>query len=86
MIEERYRHEQDFMDAVADGATDRALAALQGLSGMTRISGYLNTPFLGATILRIMARVAAQRGGLPPVTIDAISQEYAQRLHRVGGR
>ena len=84
VIEERYRHEQDFMDAVADGATDRALAALQGLSGMPRISGYLNTPFLGATILRIMARVAAQRGGLPPVTIDAISQEYAQRLHRVG--
>ena len=31
VIEERYRHEQDFMDAVADGATDRALAALQGL-------------------------------------------------------
>lgn len=84
VIEERYRHEQDFMDAVADGATDRALAALQSLSGMPRISGYLNTPFLGATILRIMARVAAQRGGLPPVTVDAISQEYAQRLHRVG--
>ncbi|MBW9110339.1 helix-turn-helix transcriptional regulator [Microbacterium ureisolvens] len=84
VIEERYRHEQDFMDAVADGATDRALAALHGLSGMPRISGYLNTPFLGATILRVMARVAAQRGGLPPVTIDAISQEYAQRLHRVG--
>lgn len=84
VIEERYRHEQDFMDAVADGATDRARAALQGLSGMPRITGYLNTPFLGVTILRIMARVAAQRGGLPPVTIDAISQEYAQRLHRVG--
>ncbi|MGK9220344.1 AraC family transcriptional regulator [Microbacterium barkeri] len=84
VIDERYRQEQDFMDAVADGATDRALAALHGLSGMPRISGYLNTPFLGATILRVMARVAAQRGGLPPVTIDAISQEYAQRLHRVG--
>ncbi|MDE0546699.1 AraC family transcriptional regulator [Microbacterium sp. C7(2022)] len=84
VIEERYRYEQDFMDAVAEGATDRALAALQGLSGMPRITGYLNTPFLGATILRIMARVAAQRGSVPPVTIDAISQEYAQRLHRVG--
>ncbi|MGF3056453.1 helix-turn-helix domain-containing protein [Microbacterium sp. YY-01] len=84
VIEERYRYEQDFMDAVADGATDRALTALQSLSGVPRVSGYLNTPFLGATILRIMARVAAQRGGLPPVTIDAISQEYTQRLHRVG--
>lgn len=84
VIEDRYRRELEFMDAVADGATEQALAALQQLSGMPRISGYLSTPFLGATILRIMARVAAQRGGLPPVTIDAISQEYAQRLHRIG--
>jgi AraC-like DNA-binding protein len=84
VVEERYRREQEFMDAVADGSAEQALAALQKLSGMPRISGYLNTPFLGATILRIMARVAAQRGGLPPVTIDAISQEYAQRLHRIG--
>lgn len=84
VVEERYRHEQEFMDAVADGSSEQALAALQRLSGMPRITGYLNTPFLGATILRIMARVAAQRGGLPPVTIDAISQEYAQRLHRIG--
>ncbi|PFG43026.1 AraC-like DNA-binding protein [Isoptericola jiangsuensis] len=84
VIEDRYRHEQDFMDAVADGSADDALEALQRLSGMPRTIGYLSTPFLGATILRIMARVAAQQGGLPPATIDAISQEYAQRLHRVG--
>lgn len=84
VVEERYQREQEFMDAVADGSAEDALAALQKLSGMPRISGYLNTPFLGATILRIMARVAAQRGGLPAVTIDAISQEYAQRLHRIG--
>ncbi|MGR0318209.1 helix-turn-helix domain-containing protein [Agromyces sp. ZXT2-3] len=84
VIEERYRLERDFMDAVADGSADRALAALQRLAGMPQTISYLNTPFLGTTILRIMARVAAQRGGLPAVTIDAISQEYAQRLHRVG--
>ena len=35
---------------------------------MPQTISYLNTPFLGTTILRIMARVAAQRGGLPPVT------------------
>lgn len=84
VIDERYQREQQFMDAVADGSAEEALDALQKLSGMPRITGYLNTPFLGVTILRIMARVAAQRGGLPPVTIDAISQEYAQRLHRIG--
>lgn len=84
VIDERYRREQDFMDAVAEGSTERALSALQRLGGMPQMIGYLNTPFLGATILRIMSRVAAQRGGLPPVTIDAISQEYAQRLHRIG--
>lgn len=84
VIEERYRLEQEFMDAVADGSADAALAALQRLAGMPQTISYLTTPFLGTTILRIMARVAAQRGGLPAVTIDAISQEYAQRLHRVG--
>jgi AraC-like DNA-binding protein len=84
VIEERYRLEREFMDAVADGSAERALAALQRLAGMPQTINYLNTPFLGTTILRIMARVAAQRGGLPPVTIDAISQEYAQRLHRIG--
>lgn len=84
VIDERYAHELEFMDAVADGATDRALSALQRLAGMPQVQSYMTTPFLGATILRIMARVAAQRGGLPPVTIDAISQEYAQRLHRSG--
>jgi len=84
VIEERYRLEREFMDAVAEGAAERALAALQRLAGMPQTMNYLSTPFLGTTILRIMARVAAQRGGLPPVTIDAISQEYAQRLHRIG--
>ncbi|QKJ18170.1 helix-turn-helix transcriptional regulator [Microbacterium hominis] len=84
VIDERYRLEQEFMDAVADGSADDALTALQHLAGMPRVIGYLNTPFLGTTILRIMARVAAQRGGLPAVTIDAISQDYAQRLHRIG--
>ncbi|UOQ89165.1 helix-turn-helix transcriptional regulator [Agromyces endophyticus] len=84
VIEERYRLERDFMDAVADGSAERALAALHRMGRMPQTISYLNTPFLGTTILRIMARVAAQRGGLPPVTIDAISQEYAQRLHRIG--
>ncbi|MEL7975245.1 helix-turn-helix transcriptional regulator [Isoptericola sp. F-RaC21] len=84
VIEERYRLEREFMDAVAEGTAERALAALQRLAGMPQTMNYLSTPFLGTTILRIMARVAAQRGGLPPVTIDAISQEYAQRLHRIG--
>lgn len=84
VIEERYRLEREFMDAVEEGSSERALSALQRMGRMPQTISYLNTPFLGTTILRIMARVAAQRGGLPPVTVDAISQEYAQRLHRIG--
>ncbi|WP_062385366.1 helix-turn-helix domain-containing protein [Demequina iriomotensis] len=84
VIAERYRLEQAFMDAVADGSTSEALETLERLSTIPSTITYLTTPFLGTTILRIMARVAAQRGGVPGVTIDAISQEYAQRLHRVG--
>jgi len=84
VIDERYRLEREFMDAVAAGSTEQALTALHRLARMPQTMNYLSTPFLGTTILRIMARVAAQRGGLPAVTIDAISQEYAQRLHRIG--
>lgn len=84
VIAERYRLEQAFMDAVADGSTSEALDTLARLSTIPSTITYLTTPFLGTTILRIMARVAAQRGGVPGVTIDAISQEYAQRLHRMG--
>lgn len=84
VIEERYRLEQRFMDAVAEGSTEEALDALEQLSAVPTTITYLTTPFLGSTILRIMARVAAQRGGVPGVTIDAISQAHAQRLHRMG--
>lgn len=84
VINERYAVEQEFMNAVSEGDEERAFAALQGMSGIPQPPSYLNTPLLGATILRIMARVAAQQGGLPPVTIDAISQTHAQRLHRAG--
>lgn len=84
VVTERYRLEQSFMDAVADGSSGEALAALQRMAGIPQTISYLNTPFLGTTILRILARVGAQRGGLPAVTTDAISQEYAQRLHRTG--
>lgn len=83
-IETRYAIEHDFIEAVSEGNERRALDALRRMSTVPRPPGYLNTPFLGATILRIMTRVAAQLGGLPPVTIDAISQTYAQELHRSG--
>lgn len=85
-VEERYAAEQAFMDAVTDGDEAGALAAMNRMStaGQRNAGQYLRTPYLGATIMRILTRVAAQRAGLPPVTIDAISQSHAQRLHRSG--
>lgn len=83
-IDARYAIEREFMQAVTDGNERRALAALHRMEGIPAPPNYLNTPYLGVTILRIMSRVAAQQGGLPPVAIDAISQTYAQRLHRSG--
>src|SRR5699024_9701326 len=84
VIRDRYAVEQEFMHAMTDGDEPRALRSLRRMAGIPQAPNYLNMPFLGATIIRIMARVAAQQGGLPPVTIDAISQTYAQRLHRRG--
>lgn len=84
VINERYAAEQEFMQAVAEGHESRALATLSRLARQPANSSYLMQPFLGATIIRIMCRIGAQQGGLPPVSIDAISQTYAQRLHRSG--
>lgn len=84
VINDRYAVEQEFMHAVAEGDEQGALRALRRMASIPQAPSYLNTPFLGATIIRILSRVAAQQGGLPPVTIDAISQAYAQRLHRRG--
>ncbi len=81
-IERRYAAEEEFMQAIAEGDERRALATLHAMAAETQKPSYLTTPYLGATILRIMTRVAAQRSGLPPVTIDALSQTAAQRLHR----
>lgn len=82
VVDERYANEQAYMDAVAVGDERGALAALHRLMAVPVTPGYLSTPYVGVTILRIMTRIAAQQAGLPPVVIDAISQTYAQRLHR----
>lgn len=82
VVNQRYANEEAFMQAVTAGHERRALLALQRLSNVPQPQGYLSTPYLGVTILRIMTRIAAQQAGLPPVTIDAISQTHAQRLHR----
>ena len=34
----------------------------------------------GAAIVRTVIRMGAERGGLAPVVIDSISQEYAQQM------
>lgn len=83
-INERYALENDYLQAIASGDERAALAALERMADVPQPPSYLQTPYLGATILRILTRVAAQQGGLPPVTIDAISQTYAQRLHSSG--
>lgn len=85
VIEARYSLESEFMHAVAEGNEDRALATMLRMQETPKSPRYFTTnPYVGATAMRIMTRIAAQRGGLPPVTIDAISQSYAQRLHRSG--
>src|SRR5699024_5620729 len=61
VINDRYAVEQEFMHAVADGDEGGALRALRRMASIPQAPSYLNTPFLGATIIRIMARVAARQ-------------------------
>lgn len=83
-INERYAAEHAFMQAVARGDETAALSHLGQIKSKPIGFGYLSIPYLAPTILRTLCRVAAQQGGLAPAAIEAVSQTYAQRLHRVG--
>jgi AraC-like DNA-binding protein len=82
VVEERYKLETHFMAAVAGGDEREALSIMAAMARLPRLPGQYLNPWVGATIMRVITRLAAQQAGLPPVVIDAISQSYAQRLYR----
>lgn len=87
MINKRYAMEQHFITAISRGETEDAVKFLYGFNEVAadlRFFSYnlndQNDQVVGAAIIRTLIRMGAIRAGLNAVCIDAISQEYAQKM------
>lgn len=85
VVNKRYELEEQFMEAIAQGKTAQSLDLFRKMMllvpGLCFFSGDLRGWIAGSAILRTIVRHAAIRGGLTPVMIDTISQEYAQQMN-----
>ena len=84
-VVQRYALENEFLDLIAEG---RSEAALDSWGRLGKIPGPEELSDSGpqgaladATVLRTLVRKAAERGGVHPATIDAISLSYAQKMY-----
>lgn len=83
----RYQYENSFLRMVQDGNEKEVLKALQGAASTyeksesnASLSHYSNNNE-GFTIIRTLARKAAELGGCPVIKIDEITQEAIQKVH-----
>ncbi len=87
VVERRYQLEDQLMDAVRQGRTAQALRVYSDLcrwsKGLKFMSDSLGDQIAGASMIRTLIRHAALQAGLVPVLVDALSQEYAQKMHAV---
>jgi AraC-like DNA-binding protein len=82
-IEERYRNEEELMDAIAHGDLTRALLSVSGFNKF-RIEPIIADAFRSAKhfsiTLSTLARKAAQRGGVHPAHIDSVSSYFTLKI------
>lgn len=87
IVNKRYELEEQLLDAVANGAATEAITRLRELNtllpGLRVWSDELKSRIEGASIVRTLLRRAAIQGGLTPIAVDSISQDYAQQLHAI---
>lgn len=93
--EQRYAGEFQIMDAVRQGDSAKALKLLYAdlsqdagnhffLSkdiGIRFMSNSMGDKIAGAFAIRVLVRHAALQAGLTTIFVDALSQEYAQKMH-----
>lgn len=85
LVNQRYRLEECFITAIIQGNSGKAHKALSEILKVSTDMKFMSNSFqdhlVGRAIVRTMARMAARMGGLSPTIVDAISQEYAQKMH-----
>ena len=84
--EQRYRIEHELTGCIERGDAAGAKKALQQMLTAPREGLRLSlwSAESSQAIMRTIVRLAAARSGLAPMIVDAISQEYAQRMKQIG--
>lgn len=85
MVNKQYALEEKFEEAVHQGKTTFAINLLHEINrlnpGLRFKTNEINNRIISAAITRTIVRRAARLAGMAPIIIDAISIEYAQKMH-----
>ena len=85
-VNRRYALEGELMEALKNGDAHKAINIIDKLAPTSQSLEYAKDgaldPVIGTTIIRTLCRVASRQAGLAPIIIDAIVQDYAQKLYR----
>ncbi len=88
IMEQRYKFENELMDAVAHGRKHKAEILLSNFSQMSferRLTDQLRNTKNYCIIMNTLLRKAAQSGGVHPIYIDAVSSDYAKKIEQLPG-
>ncbi len=84
----RYQLEDRFLEAISRGDAKQAHRVKSAFgkvqSDLRFMSDSMQDKLVGAAIMRTLIRMGAKLGGLSPVLIDSVSQEYAQQMKETG--
>lgn len=85
-VNKLYSNEIQMMEAIQQGNATKVFQLFNGdfslIHSVSFLTNSLNDKIAGVYAFRVLIRHAALRGGLTPVFVDALSQEYAQKMHR----
>lgn len=86
LMETRYEFENELMEMVSQGQTNRAEVMLAGFSGKNfeqRLSDSLRNLKNYTIICNTLLRKAAERGGVHPIHLDSVSSDFAQKIEAI---
>ena len=86
IMEQRYRYENELMDAVTHGRVGKAETLFPNFSQLSferRLTDQLRNIKNYCIIMNTLLRKAAQNGGVHPIYIDSLSSEYAKKIEQL---
>lgn len=86
LMEERYKRENELMDAISRGQIHKAEQLLSGFS-MQPFERRMSDPVRNAKnysiIMNTLSRKAAEQGGVHPVYLDSVSSDFAKKIEQL---